>query len=654
MDNKYKIYLLFLLFLCSSVVNLVNSGIAYCENSIATFKDVADEAEQLRNQYKERQDYLQEKQYLEDLKSSISSINEALKNNIREEADVSRKINELWLRQRENRSWFVQNRGLVDFRVPLLQTMSERSECIEYLDKEIANCEAFIAEREQQVEYYNQQIEIFQSEIVGGEENNDYGSASFEKEKQAVLKALDYVKYDENRLEEADIIKYKLLKGENAASEIDREQIIRHNEELWNKIDFCQSKADKHNEVLQEHYLLQRDLYLIRERVEAEYDLRQELEDLRSWKKELEKYNNELKNEIKESEAEQQRIEQYLSHKRYGRYLSKGVEYYSWRAEDGSDGHQLYMSADYFQEHGYSEYGLSFSYVNTSATYGAVGEKLNGLTDASVHYGVKNANDRYTVKYTVDIDVPIGDSRTGSIPLSDDLVPVTRLSEGLNVRPGIEVTRRDGDENIWHAAVGYNIKGGYNYSKENSEASVNPGDAIEGKLSWSHAEKNYQLRLAVETFFNSKTKEDNLSYREGTEVLYKAMYNRRLSEASELMGYYWLRSNGANKYYDSSFAGGGSSSNVRYYGLEYKYFVNENRSWFIRNNNMLSTGNYYDPISNENIDGREKHTLGIGYEINMQEQGTLTIDANYYWLRDKNPYKKYKGMELAVWFTRNI
>lgn len=649
MNNKYKIYM-FSFFL--AVGSTINSSVAYCENSVNYFKNVASEAKQIRNQYKERQEYLQVKQYLEDVKNTIQSIKEAFINNEKIEADINKSKNEILIQQRENINWFAQNKDLIAYRAPLLQTMNEHAERMQYLDKEISGCEALIAEQTQKVEYYHQQINTLKAGLINGSERYVYGSASFEDKKDAVLKALKYIKHEESRLDEADIIKNNLLQGKNTANIVYDESIIKHNDALWQKINIWQDGADRTNAILQQYYTLRQELYLIREHVKAEYALQHELENLGSWKKELDKYNIELKKELEEAEKGKQKIESYLAHQHYGRYISTGMEYYSYKGDGGYKGHQLYMPTSYFQEHGYREYGLAVAYVNSSANFGAASESLDGMTDISLHYGVRNANDRYTVRYTMDVDLPIGESKIGKSLLSDDFVPVTRLNEGLNIRPGVEVTRKDGDENVWQAALAYTIKGSYDYSKTKPEASANPGDTLDGRLSWTHAEKNYQMRFAVETFFNSETtfKRDNIpSYREGREMLYKAMYNKRLSKASELMGYFWLRSKGANS------NSAGSSSTVRYYGLEYKYSVDENRAWFVRNNNMLSTGNYYDPLNNNyEVDGRNKHTLGVGYEINMQEQGRLTIDANYYWLRDKNPRKKYKGIEFAVWFYKVI
>lgn len=648
MNHKHRIYTLSF---CLALGVIFNNNVAYCENSVNYFKEVADEARQIRNQYTSRQEYLRIKQYFEDVKNRIQSINEATENNKKVAADINKKRDEVLLQQQENKNWFAQNEQFIANRVPRLQTLNEHSERMKYLNQEILDCESVINENLREVDNYTQHINTLKAGLINKRERYVEGSASFEEKKRAVLKALEFIKYEEGRLDEADVIKNNLLRPDNTIDAVYQDSINKHNDALWQEINIWQSEIDQTNEILQQYYDLRRDLYTIRDHVRLEDDLQKELDSLATWKNDLEQYNIDLKNQLEEAEKGKQTIEKYLAYQYFGHYISAAMEYYSWKG-DADKGHQLYMPVTYFWEHGYKEYGVSVAYVNTSADFGNESESMTGLTDVSLHYGVRNANDRYTVKYTMDVDLPIGESKIGDNPLSDDFVPITRLNEGLNVRPGVEIMRRDGDENVWQAIFGYTFKGDYDYTKTDPGASVNPGDALDGKLRWTHAEKDYQMRFAIEGFLNGKTRGNRItSYTEGTETLYKAMYNRRLNKASELMGYFWLRDNGSNSY-DNGVKGNGST--VRYYGLEYKYSVDENRAWYIRNNNMLSTGNYYDPINKDEINGREKHTLGVGYEINMQKRGRLAFGVNYYWLNNKNPHNSYKGTEFLAWFSKSI
>ena len=394
------------------------------------------------------------------------------------------------------------------------------------------------------------------------------------------------------------------------------------------------------------------NLYTLMDAFEQRRDIAQELLETRKWQEELYAYDVELRKEIQELTKEQKKIEQVLEYKQFGKYVGMGLEFYSWDSSDGSKGHQFVMPLEYFESHGYNEYGFSTGLVNTVSKY-PERETMNGMRALELHYGRRNPHDRYTVKYNFDMSIPLGESRTGKKALSDDLVSVTRLSEGFNLGPSIDIERRDGEENIWRAGVGYNFRGNYHYSKENPGFTVSPGDVLDGYLNWTHAEDDHQMRFGVEGVFNGKSNENGLRYREGEDRLYKAMYNKCLNDRADVMAYFWVRDSGSNTYYNAPFSGG-SGSMVRYYGLEYKYKVDEQRAWFIRNNNMLSTGTYHDVLTGETINGRKKHTLGVGYEIKLGTDETLSLSADYFWMKDKDTEKDYDGAEFIVFYNRAI
>ena len=405
--------------------------------------------------------------------------------------------------------------------------------------------------------------------------------------------------------------------------------------------------------LMQQDYRVVDDLLVLRDAFEARMDIARELLDLRKWQEDLYKYDEELQQELVQLAKDQKKIEQGLEGKQFGKYAGMGFEYYSWDASDGSKGSQFIVPIEYFASHGYNEFGFSTGYINTSTKYPEE-DTMSGMRALELHYGRRNPHKRYTLKYNLDMSIPLGESRTSSRALSDDLVSVTRLNEGFNIGPSIDIERRDGEENIWRLGLGYNFKGDYHYSKENPNFSVSPGNALDGYLNWTHAEDDHQMRFGIEGIFKGKSNENGTRYREGEERLYKAMYNKCLNEKSDVMAYFWVRENGSNTYYDSPFSSGGGKSRVRYYGLEYKFKLDENRAWFIRNNNMLSTGTYNDVLTGETVNGRKKHTLGVGYKVKLASDETLSLNADYFWMEDKDTGKEYDGAEFTVFYNRAI
>lgn len=159
MDKKYKAVLLS----CFAVSALMFPGnVSYGEESINTFKNVAGDAEEIRSQYKERLDKLSEKQYLNEVNETIHLNNMAAADNLKEQDSIKKSIEEISQKQRDNANWLVQNKQMIDRRAPELNSLTVHEERMQYLDKEIANCEKIIAEKEHRVRAYEKQSQALQ------------------------------------------------------------------------------------------------------------------------------------------------------------------------------------------------------------------------------------------------------------------------------------------------------------------------------------------------------------------------------------------------------------------------------------------------------------------------------------------------------------
>lgn len=633
---------------CLVSANVVN--IAYSESSISTFHQVRSEAENLRNEHINRQNFLLERQYLSDVKLYQENAKNYLLDNEGEHKKIADNLRNLERFEEANKKWFIQNDHLLEKHASHLGDAREDAQKVSLLQAAIGKLEDSIVVLEGAVSSLNAKIRTMERSI-GVVHDEPLNPEDLMEAEQAVIEALNKIKFDENRLEEADAIKQDLMNGGDG----DLSRVFFDNEfvEMVQKqIEAGYKQLSIWDVMLQNDYKVVEDLYALVEAFEQRRDIVQELLETRKWQEELYAYDEELRREIKQLAEDEKKIEKVLAYEQYGKYMGTGLEYYTWDSSDGSKGHQFVMPIEYFGSSGYNEYGISTGLVNTVTKYPEK-ETMNGMRSLELHYGRRNPHDRYTVKYNLDMSIPLGESRTSSRALSDDLVPITRLSEGFNIGPSIDIERRDGDENIWRAGVGYSFKGDYNYSKENPDFEVSPGNALDGYLNWTHAEDDHQMRFGVEGVFNGKSNENGLRYRDGEDRFYKAMYNKCLNEKSDLMAYFWVRDSGSNTYYNRPDSGG-SGSMVRYYGLEYKYKVDEKRAWFVRNNNMLSTGTYNDVLTGETINGRKKHTLGVGYEIKLASDETLSFNAEYFWMKDKDTSEDYKGAEFLVFYNRAI
>ena len=640
-----------ILFSCFALlaVNASVTNVAFSEGSINMFQQVRSEAEDLRNEPINRQNMLLEEQYLRDVKMYQVNSKQYLLDNEKEHKQIDDTLKKLESLEEANKKWFVDNEALLLKHNDAIAKAEDDTTRITLLEASIKELEESLAKMETIYKGLSSKAKELEHSI--GVVNYDVlDPKSIEEIEQIILTALAMIQFDENRIDEANAIKQNIIHGGDGTVLVYDDEMI---EKVQKQIMTTYEEMSFWETLMQQDYKVVDDLLVLRDAFEARMDIARELIGLRKWQEDLYKYDEELQRELVQLAEDQKKIEQGLEGKQFGKYAGMRFEYYFWDASDGSKGSQFVIPIEYFASHGYNEFGFSTGYVNTSTKYPEE-DTMNGMRALELHYGRRNPHKRYTVKYNLDMSIPLGESRTNRRALSDDLVAVTRLNEGFNVGPSIDIERRDGEENIWRLGVGYNFKGDYHYSKENPTFSVAPGDALDGYLNWTHAEDDHQMRFGVEGIFNGKSNENGTRYREGEQRLYKAMYNKCLNEKSDVLAYFWVRENGSNTYYTPPFSSGGGKSRVRYYGLEYKFKLDENRAWFIRNNNMLSTGTYNDVLTGETINGRKKHTLGVGYKIKLASDETLSLNADYFWMKDKDTGKDYDGAEFMVFYNRSI
>jgi len=640
-----------ILFSCFALlaVNASVTNVAFSEGSINMFQQVRSEAEDLRNEPVNRQNMLLEEQYLRDVKMYQVNSKQYLLDNEKEHKQIDDTLKKLESLEEANKKWFVDNEALLLKHNDAIAKAEDDTTRITLLEASIKELEESLAKMETIYKGLSSKAKELERSI--GVVNYDVlDPKSIEEIEQIILTALAMIQFDENRIDEANAIKQNIIHGGDGTVLVYDDEMI---EKVQKQIMITYEEMSFWETLMQQDYKVVDDLLVLRDAFEARMDIARELIDLRKWQVDLYKYDEELQRELVQLAEDQKKIEQGLEGKQFGKYAGMRFEYYSWDASDGSKGSQFVIPIEYFASHGYNEFGFSTGYVNTSTKYPEE-DIMNGMRALEVHYGRRNPHKRYTLKYNLDMSIPLGESRTNRRALSDDLVAVTRLNEGFNIGPSIDIERRDGEENIWRLGVGYNFKGDYHYSKENPTFSVAPSDALDGYLNWTHAEDDHQMRFGVEGIFNGKSNENGTLYREGEQRLYKAMYNKCLNEKSDVMAYFWVRENGSNTYYTPPYSSGGGKSRVRYYGLEYKFKLDENRAWFIRNNNMLSTGTYNDVLTGETINGRKKHTLGVGYTIKLASDETLSLNADYFWMKDKDTGKDYDGAEFIVFYNRAI
>lgn len=630
---------------------------AMAQGSIDMYKQAHNEAAELRQLYKNQQEKRQNKKDLAQTELGIKNNEVNTQKALKEKQDYEKQS------AANNKELFKAENEVVAIKLPLNLTNKTHGERIEILKNDAKTLtdklnnlrKSYDAKiKEAQTADNNGEYWEHRADVASGNDNVGSGKVQVVNKdgitnEQAVRMALEKIGHDENRLEEAEQIRAQIMNGsevDDAKAEAEAEKRQAAAEAEYNayslKARYYRGKAVAlyaeaealENEIARYEEALDKTFtYLEAEENYENYV--SEAKELQGLKAENKAYLEDLVKEKEELYKEKSRLTKALAGEATGKYDSMSMEYYSWRNNNGSKGRQLYIPMELYVEDKYSEYGLSTAVVKTS------NKSLTGMRDVNLHYGYRNVHNRFVVKYSIDASLPTGKNRTKNVRVDDDRVPVTRLGEGLIVRPNLEVSRLDGEENIWRLRTGYQMRGSYKSDYDDSSKRISPGNVIDYDLEWTRITEKYQMRFGVENNSTGTGTSNGVPYRDGDTRLYKAMYNRHLSKASDLMGYFWFRHYGADKY-------GGQNSAARYYGIEYKYNVDKNSAWYVYCDNMLSTGRYESPENPGNyVDGRQKHNLGLAYEHKVNENWSFKFGFDYYWMWD-NDGTKYRGLEYKV------
>ncbi|MDF2563613.1 MAG: hypothetical protein K0Q53_8 [Massilibacillus sp.] len=331
------------------------------------------------------------------------------------------------------------------------------------------------------------------------------------------------------------------------------------------------------------------------------------------------------------------------------------AKYYSWKDSQGYSGHQFYQPYDFNVVDKNTEYGLSTGYVVSNNNLNSNG-KISTLTDTTVNIAKTNPKEKYSVRYSLDINLPTGKSKlngSGQI-MSDDLVEKTRFGEGWDYTPGISVSHKIGEEDTWTFDTTYSFRGSYEYDSTKLGAKIDPGSEWSKSLNWLHAGQKWQLFGELSHTNYGRSEENGIQYREGNQFDAKLFYNFVLDAKQDLMVYYWYSTGRSTTYPMQSLYDAEGDLNRRYFGAEWAKKLSTTRTFHVMANVMNSTGSTYDPIAALYVSDRTKYSGGIGYDVALSPNQTVSFEIEKFYMKDHSPDNSYHGCNLYLRYSANF
>lgn len=247
-----------------------------------------------------------------------------------------------------------------------------------------------------------------------------------------------------------------------------------------------------------------------------------------------------------------------------------------------------------------------------------------------------------------------------------DLVELDNFGQGLQYQSGVSITWRPAVFDRLTYGTSWNFSRWYDQTSDIPDDDTKPGREWNHYLRYQHAESDWQL---VAEIFNTRYERSYFKnggyYDTRPSWAYKLTYNTKLTSDQELMLYYWPERQ--TKSEGGLFASKGSA-HVDFYGLTWsKTWVGGHRLR-LSYDRMETDGSRFNGMrgnsaSYSEVMGRRKNTFGIGYDYEINENTSLSLDTRYFHMKDGKsssysgliePAVKYKGSGVFLVFNHNF
>ena len=333
-------------------------------------------------------------------------------------------------------------------------------------------------------------------------------------------------------------------------------------------------------------------------------------------------------------------------------YFDTGIQYYQWKNNKGQSGYQLVQPYNFSYDNKKMEYALSTAYVISRNNSPDKQERLASFIDTTLSAAYTNEHGSDSFRYSLDLNLPTGktgltDEQNNAV-MDEDVVAENSFGEGTNATLGYSVTHKIGKEDSWALDLGYTLRGHYDNDS--------PGNSWSKKLSWQHAGKQWRLTGSVnhERYGDGKLGTDN--YRQGDELEVNFVYDEELAMDKNLMLYYRYSNQQATRNLINGDEDG--NLNTHYAGFSLKKNCNGEDALRFTGDYMKKSGNTVDIHTDNDIAGRTKYTVGVGYDFALQDNRKLSIDLQRFFMFnqvvDAEGEDRYQGYNIILKYAGNF
>ncbi|UOP04240.2 hypothetical protein [Conchiformibius kuhniae] len=341
--------------------------------------------------------------------------------------------------------------------------------------------------------------------------------------------------------------------------------------------------------------------------------------------------------------------------------ISVENHHYFWKSQDGLKGKQHVMPINLTYQKGTFNVGLRRAYIlsknQSPEQYGRVAH----WSDTSLSLAYTAFQDKnYPLRFNLSANIPNGKATLSgdekNAIMDGHLVWQTRLGEGLNITPGINIAHSFSDKDTMGFGISRIFRGEFDPNGDVENDKINPGDDTIIALQYSRTGKRGQIQAGLSHQHSGITKRNKQSYYQKGNLWTSDISGQfALTPYQSIYGGYSYAYRKKDKYINNQTGGleqEAFNSNGSSHALNLGYSLN-----FKQRHNIGAAADYlkiksngYDPINALYIPARTKTGIGINYQYQITPKSQIAVSAKRFWMKDgSTPYldkQNYRGWNL--------
>ena len=352
--------------------------------------------------------------------------------------------------------------------------------------------------------------------------------------------------------------------------------------------------------------------------------------------------------------------------------------YSSWSDNFGNNGSQLVTPLTVTYAKDDFNVGIRTAYINSNfngvllldgqkigTRQGSVSTQSD--TSLSLAYNLKNSD--YPVRFNLDFNLPTGKAtlfgNEKNAIMDGSLVQQTRFGEGFNIAPGVSVSHAFGSKDVVGLGVSYILKGQFDPNSDVVRDEIKPGNETVATLQYQHIDSNWLASGGlIYTGYGTTQRGGQDYYRSGDrlDANVTAAFVPFDGHRVQLSGRYFTQ----NPNTVANFLSGdlvkesaNSNGNAVYVGLDWGIATDKQQKGRIHllADYLNIQANSYDRINDLYNAGRDKVSVGVGYDYSFSPTTSASVQAKYFQVVDKATpitQQDIRSNGLNVYGTVNI